>query len=267
MSYGKIGITGSNGFIGKSLRKTFEQENIDFSCFDGDLLDDEDVVNFFKKHKPIIIVHLAGTFNLPFSNLTNKNVLTTEKLLKIGSEYGLQKIVYASTGAVYGEPHNNLSKESDPIMPNTLYGLSKSYAEQVIKFYSVNLGLRHVILRFPNVYGEGNTKGVIGKFRDDIRKENKITIAGDGNQSRNFLHISDAIQAILKAIRYKESNTFNIATNKKITINDVVMELRKKYSFTVNYKNTDNNLRDLLLDTNKAKKLLQFEAKEEKLLV
>ena len=116
------------------------------------------------------------------------------------------------------------------------------------------------------VYGENNDKGVIYHFVNDIKKKGYITIAGDGNQSRNFLHITDACIAIEKALLYNKTNVFNIANTQKLTVNDVVAKLQAKYTFTIKHKSNDNDLKDLLLDTIKAQSELGFTANVNELI-
>lgn len=257
----KVGITGGSGFIGNNLCKLFDKENINYCRFTGDLLKDEDVEKFFIDNRVTQIVHLAGDFFPPFNNLIEKNLFTTEKLLDIGFRFGLKKMIYSSTGAVYGEPVNKESYESDSLRPNTLYGLSKLYAEECIVYYQKKFNVQYVILRFPNVYGKENKKGVIFNLLKDIKEKGYVTIAGDGNQSRNFLHVSDACLSIEKALDYKSSDIFNISNPVKVTVNDLVKILSKDYGFKIKYENEDNGLRNILLNTDKALRKLKFASK------
>lgn len=245
--------------MGAAVRKRLEEGQIPYKSFEGNLLNDRDVENYFSQNSIEQVVHLVGAFDLPFENQTRLNVLTTQKLLEAGTRYGLKKIIFASTGAVYGEPVNTESSETDPLMPNTLYGLSKMYAEKCVEYYAENNGTKYIILRFPNVYGEGGNKGVIANFLNDIRDKKEITLFGDGTQSRNFLHVSDAALAIEKSLYYNESNVFNISNPVKISLNEVVSILSKKYDFSIQRKPANNNLKDLLLNIDKAKKHLRFE--------
>jgi len=255
-----LAITGSRGFIGSHLLPLLKERGIAFRTFEGDLLDEDVVREFFKMNSVSELVHLAGAFSGSFHQLLQKNVVTTQQLIETGIELGLQKIIYTSTGAVYGEPPAEVSLERDARKPNTLYGLSKKMAEDVIFQYHLTKKLNYVILRFPNVYGEGNEKGVLYNFLHAIHTKGEISIAGDGNQSRNFLHVKDACHSILKAIDYPNSDVFNISNPVKTTINDIVERLKQHYSFSVHHKPQDNFLKDLLLDTSKAERLLGFSA-------
>lgn len=255
-----VGITGSSGFIGSHLTRYLAQKNIPFACFSGNALRVRDVERFFLDNKISQVVFLIGTFDLPFENQLKINVLTLQKFLEVGMQYGLKKIIFTSSGAVYGEPKKGESSENDPLEPNTLYGLSKLLAEDCILYYARNNSLRFVILRFPNVYGENN-KGVISKFLSDIKKYKKITIAGNGTQKRNFLHVKDACIAIGKALQYRKSDIFNISNPTKILINELAEKLKGKYNFSIQYKPKDNSPDNILLNIEKAKKLLCFKPK------
>ena len=263
-----IGITGSDGFIGKHLVKYLKNDgSYNIKCFNGDLLKESDVKEFFRKKDFDTVIHLAGTFFGDFAALMDANFKTTENLLRIGKENGLKKIIFSSSGAVYGEPIKGVSKESDPTKPNTYYGVTKLYAEKLIELYNYLHGLQYVILRFPNVYGEGNDKGVIYNFLDGIENKGKITVYGDGSASRNFLHVSDACNAIYRSINYKNSDIFNISNPQKISINDLVSELKKDRNFKVIHKEANNKLHDLLLDIGKAREKLKFEPKVKDTLI
>lgn len=254
-----VGITGCSGFIGKNLVDLLNRSGrYDTRCFKGDLLKEKDIENFFKKKDIHTVIHLAGAFFGEFNTLLDANFNTTANILKIGIENGLEKIIFSSSGAVYGNPVGNTSKETDCPRPNTYYGLIKLYAEQLIQLYSNLYGLKYIILRFPSVYGEGNDKGVIYNFLSGIREKGLITIYGDGKATRNFLHVSDACGAIKKCIDYKNSDIFNISNPSKVSINDLVKLLKKNYSFKVEYREADNNLHDLSLNINKARKAIGF---------
>lgn len=261
-----IGMTGSDGFIGKHLLGLLEKdEKFNIRCFKGDLLNEKDVKDFFKEKDIDTVIHLAGAFFGDFDTLLNVNFKTTENLVRIGTENGMKKIIFSSTGAVYGEPVNNASRESDPTKPNTYYGVTKLFAEKVIELYHYLYDLEYVILRFPSVYGEGNNKGVIFNFLQDIKEKGVVTVYGDGSATRDFLHVNDACRAIIKSINYKSSDIFNISNPTKVSIANLIRLLKKKYTFTVDYKQANNNLKSLHLSIKKTKDILGFKTKISKL--
>ncbi len=267
MEIGTIGITGGTGFIGQNVITKLKDKNIPYVLFTGNILDSKTVEIFFKKHHITTLIHLVGSFSLPFENLIDLNVVALQNVLEIGVKYGLKKIVYTSSGAVYGEPINETSTETDPLTPNTLYGLSKVFAEEMIAYYGKKANITHIILRFPNVYGKDSNKGVIYNFLQSIKNTKSVTIAGDGKQMRNFLHVSDAANAIEKALLYNDSDIFNIGSPVNLSINEVVEKLKSKYTFTVRHVKEDNELKKLLLSYEKAEKVLDYKPTIDTLLL
>jgi len=256
----KVCITGSKGFIGSNLLDLLsKRDDLEVIPFVGDLLKSDDLETFFSKNRNVDqIVNLVGTFDGDFRNLLLVNAVTVENLLSVATEHKIKKIVHVSTGAVYGEPKAKVSVENDELSPNTLYGVSKMFGEKVIEYHRLSDSIDAVILRFPNVYSQNQGRGVINAFLQGIKDRGEITVRGDGKQSRNFLHVSDACRAIELAIFYDKSGTFNISNPEKISINDIVKMLQKKHQFKINHLPADNNLKDLLLDISKAKKNLGF---------
>lgn len=255
-----VGITGSNGFIGKALVEKLQKQKdtCNVKIFNGDVLNFNQVDVFARDCNKII--HLAGILSNDFNNLIEVNVKGTRNIVDACRKNGIEKMIFASTGAVYGEPFKNgISFENDPLTPNTLYGLSKFYAEEYIRFSKIDC----VILRFPNVYGPDNNKGVIYNFLESIQKEKKVNIFGTGKQKRNFLYVNDAAEAIVKTLGYRGSNkVFNIADNKLYSLNDVVEKLKNRgLKFDIEYRLADeiNQLQILSENIELAKNELGWE--------
>jgi|GEM_PF-1224227 len=260
----KVGIFGASGFIGSHLIAGLKNNNnFDIVVFDGNLFNVDDIKTFFDSNKDINqLINLVGVFFGDFEKLFSVNVNTLYNLLSIASEYNIKKVIYLSSGAVYGEPINEKSKEDDELFPNTLYGLSKMYGEECLKYYSRLYSFDFIILRLPNVYGENNNKGVIYNFLDSIKRANKIIILGDGEQKRNFLHVSDATRAIIYSIDFKKGNqTFNIADNEVFSLNDLAHIMKESgLIFKIEYRPADvsNSLQLLSENIYKADKLLNW---------
>ncbi len=260
-------VTGASWFMGKHLTSLLHARWIQYTNFSGDLLDKSSIEHFFQKQKGITqIVHLVWTFEGELERQIELNFTTTKNLLEVVHQYSIAKIIFASSGAIYGEPLRSESEEGDPPLPNTHYGLSKVFAEEILTYYSRNYGFRSIILRFPNVYGK-NSRWVIASFLNSIHEKGKITLYGDGEQSRNFLHVSDAVEAIYLSLSYEQSDIFNITNPIKTSLNQLISILKDRFEFKVEYLPKNNNLRDLLLSGEKAKKLLGFEAKQKEILL
>ena len=260
MERSKVCITGSSGFIGTRLLAALPKD-LEAVEFSGDLLILEDVEKFFEDNPHFdTIIHMVGAFSGPIGMLLDLNVKALANLLQVAKDKGIKKVVLTSTGAVYGEPQGEVSFESDIPKPNTEYGLAKLMGEELLKFMAEANDFNYVILRFPNVYGPGNIRGVVGAFKKAIEEKGEITIFGDGEASRNFLHVDDACRAIILAAQYEgKSDIFNISNPGKVSVNDLVRAYQKKYQFKINKQPQNNFLKDLLLDTKKAREVLKFE--------
>lgn len=260
-------ITWSRGFIGSHLCEYLDKRNISYIHFSWDIRKKESIREFFSSQKITQIIHLVWTFEWDIDHQLELNFLATKNLLEVAYENNIKKFIFASTGAVYGEPLRDKSYESDRLFPNTFYGLFKQLSEEILLYYSRNFGVNCVILRFPNVYGEWS-RWVISAFKKQIQDSGAITVFWDGKQSRNFLHVSDAIEAVYLAMKYNWTDIFNITNSKKISLNDLIWELRKYYSFEVKYaERNENNVHDLVLSWERAKKFLGFEAKQTDILL
>lgn len=236
-----IGVTGADGFIGTHLIEQLKEGGYQHRSFQGDLLDMDALETFAEGCDQV--VHLAGVFSNDFDQLMNVNVKGTRNVVEACKKQDVERIVFSSTGAVYGEPlKEGISHEEDPLLPNTLYGISKAYAEEYIRFSD----LPFVILRFPNVYGPGNRKGVIYHFIDSIKKQRKVTVFGTGEQKRNFLFVEDAVDAILKTLESKRNNeVFNIADTAIYSLKDLISVLQevRGLKFSVDFQPADESNR------------------------
>jgi len=255
----RIGIFGYKGFIGKHLCSSLSSHHVSFNVFEGYALRKSDIEDFFDTSNAQEIIFLIGSFDLPLDNLIEKNLLTLQTVLEAGVNKGLQKIIYVSSGAVYGNPGPEGSFETDLLLPTSLYGLTKKYCEECIQYYEVNYGIKGVILRFPNVYGDGNDKGVVYEFLKRVENNQDIIIDGDGEQGRNFLHVSDAVNALYKSLCMQNSEIINISNDRRITINELIKIMAQYKEFDIIYDHSKNLLDDnLYLNISKCKKILEF---------
>ena len=200
-----------------------------------------------------LIIHLAAALGVveteknPVKTL-NVNAIGTKNVLEACKSNNVKKIILASSSEVYGEPLKTPIEESDPAIPITGYGVSKIAAEEYVKAYAVNFGLKYTILRFFNVYGPGQSKDfVIPEFVNNASKNNPILIHGSGSQIRSFCHISDISKGVSLSIEKGDNEIINIGNaNEPITIS----ELAKKIIGIINSKSsiqfvpfTDSNRR------------------------
>lgn len=253
----KILITGSKGFVGTHLVGLLKKRaDLEIVEFEGDLLNSLDLEKL-RGESFGALIHLVGQFSGTFEDLVKVNVVCLNNLLSV---VALTKVILASSGAVYGDSKIGGAEESDELKPNTLYGVTKKYAEELLNFYVTTKGFDATILRFPNIYGAGSTKGVVFNFYNDSKNKGVITIEGDGSQIRDFLHVQDACLAIEKALDSNVLGIFNISTGKTLSIKDLAEIFASKFGTRIEYKPTNqNNLAKMSLNPKKSRDVLHFE--------
>lgn len=192
-------VTGSSGFIGSHLKSELSL----------DLKNGDDILTCDLPEADIII-HLAAQTDVttsvkdPFKDALT-NILGTIRLARF---YKDKRFIFASSGGAIQE------KIESP------YGLSKFCAEEYIKLLCKD----YVILRFPNIYGEGS-KSVV-----DIFKNGEVNIYGDGSATRDYVHVSDIIEAIDQAIHWK-SGVYHLGSGKNYSVLDLAKATGKPIHF------------------------------------
>ena len=272
----KIIVIGGSGDLGQSLipklvSNGFDCMSISRKSNRNKLVKNVkcDITNFRKlnliinKFKPDIIIHLAGlTGNIACETNPNKafltNVFGTLNILK--SSIKLKpKIIFISTGEIYGKTKNKVNENALP-KPVNIYGITKMLSENLILKYSTNYKTPAVILRFSYCYDENFTKrGFSLMFKKAIRGE-KIQVFG-GDQILDLLHFNDAVHAILKSITYNKTEIFNIGSGKTQSLISIINKLKKIMNNDVNYDLRPYRgfeVRTCKLNINKAKKNLKF---------
>ncbi|MEM3641819.1 MAG: GDP-mannose 4,6-dehydratase, partial [Candidatus Bathyarchaeia archaeon] len=208
---------------------------------------------------------------LSIENPTLVNEVNTQgtiNLLEACVKNNVKRFVYASTCAVYGEAKYLPINEEHPTNPLSPYGASKLAAEEYCKVFSKIYGLQTICLRFFNVYGlrqpSGPYGGVITTFLESLKRNKPIIIYGDGNQTRDFLYVKDAVNACTLALTRKncEGKTFNIGTGTKTSINELAQDMIKQANQSqVKIKHVDErkgDIRESYADIRKAEKELGF---------
>ena len=246
----KVFVTGGNGFIGTHLIKHLIKNNFQITVFDnlsnsknnnimdnvnfvkGDIRDFKLLQKSMKGHD--IVIHLAAKISVFESkeeseNTMDVNVKGSQNILKSCNDCKISKLIAMSSAAIYGEGDKNISHvETDTSNPISTYGKSKLKMEQEIIKFSKKIDFDSIIFRLFNVYGEGQSDeyaGVIKRFVNNVLHNKPITIFGNGEQTRDFIHISDVIKYIHIAInsnnRGKKVEVYNIATGKIISVNEL----------------------------------------------
>jgi UDP-glucose 4-epimerase len=175
--------------------------------FNGDIRDVELVRSCVRDVDAV--VHLAAVTSVPFSvenpSLTfDVNVNGTLNLLNASAKAKAERFIFVSSCAVYGDPSYLPIDEEHPTSPKSPYAVSKLEAEACCKSFEEKHGLESTVLRLFNVYGPRQSlnaySGVITRFLDQVRKHLPLAIFGDGSQTRDFVHVWDVAEVILKAL-------------------------------------------------------------------
>jgi len=257
MSYNRILVTGGAGFIGSHLLDELVKEGFEVTVFDdlstgrienishhlekrkirfieGDVRRRKDVEEALEGVE--VVFHLAAITSVPYSIRHPKityevNVDGTRNLLEACLRSSVEKFIYLSTCAVYGEPKYLPVDEKHPTNPISPYAKSKLKAEQACMKFQEAYGLKTTIFRPFNIYGSRQRNdwygGVIANFIKRLRRGKQPLIYGDGKQTRDFIYIDDAIRAFMTALNHNDAvgRTFNIATGIPTSINQLAQLL------------------------------------------
>jgi len=175
------------------------------------------------------IVHLAALVDVnasmadPFSDFS-VNAGGTLNVLEAARHAGVEKIAYASSAAVYGNPVEMPVNEEHQTAPLSPYGASKLTAERYVLLYNSLYKMKNTALRLFNVYGKGQSahspySGVITKFSDALSQGRQPIIYGNGKQTRDFVHIDDVANAFSLALDSSgNSEALNIGSGKETSV-------------------------------------------------
>ena len=243
----KYVVTGGAGFIGSHITKklvecgdtvtvvdnmnTGKEKNLEsvrdqINFVKGDILDIDLLDGITKDADGVFhqaaLASVQDSFDEP-DKYHNVNVNGTENILKLSKKHGF-KVVYASSSSVYGNPIRIPIKESDEKNPINPYAETKLKKEELAIKYS-KMGVSVIGLRYFNVFGKGQSKeyaGVLKLFLECIRDKLPPKINGDGTQFRDFVHVSDVVDANIMSMNSNITHEFfNVGTNTTITILDL----------------------------------------------
>lgn len=157
------------------------------------------------------------------------NARGSVNVLQAARAAGVKRVVMASSAAVYGDNQNLPLREDEPPQPLSPYGLDKLYAEKAGELYRILFGMQVAALRYFNVYGprqrpDSPYSGVISVFMDAVSSGQPITIYGDGEQSRDFVHVQDVVQANLLAMQAPLTGyqVFNVANGQSVALKELL---------------------------------------------
>ena len=247
-------MTGGAGFIGSHVvdayiaaghevavldnLSTGRQDNVnpDARVHRVDVRDLAQVQGAVATFKPEIVNHHAAQSEVPKSVAdpgydAQVNVVGGLNVLRASVDSGVRKVIFSSTGgALYGEPDVVPADEDHPIRPLSPYGTSKFAFEQYLGTFHRTFGLTFTTLRYANVYGArqdfASEEGrVVAIFAGRMIEGKPVTIDGDGNQSRDMLHVGDVAMANIAALDRGDGGTYHVSTGTPVTVNDLFRKL------------------------------------------
>lgn len=258
-----------SGRIG-NISECLKDEN--FKLVKGDVCDRKVVRNAMEDVDAV--VHLAALIDVEESvnnpmETHHVNVDGTLNVLNEAVRSSAKKFLFASSTAVYGEGNPLPLKEDYPPKPISPYAASKAAAEHYCEAFHQCYKLPTVILRFFNVYGPrreyDSYSGVITKFVNNALEDKPLVIFGDGEQTRDFVHVEDAVSSIMLALEGANSvgEILNVCTGKPTSVNDLartVKEVTGKSLHIIHGEPRKGDIRSNYGDPSKAEKILRFKA-------
>ena len=264
-------VLGGAGYIGSHAVNKLIENNYDVIVVDnlqsgheeainskakfykGDIRDKNFLSNVFKKENIDGVFHFAANSIVGESMKEplmyfNNNVYGMQILLEVMNEHNVNKIVFSSTAATYGEPKQVPITEDMETYPTNTYGETKLVMEKMMKWCDKAYGMKYVALRYFNVAG-AEDDGSIGEdhnpethlipivLQTALGKRDHITIFGDdydtedGTCVRDYVHVVDLVEAHILAMKYLthggESNTFNLGSSQGFSVKEIVETARK----------------------------------------
>ncbi len=248
----RVLVTGAAGFIGSHMVDRLLAEGHTVAGFDnmstgqmrfleraagnprfnllrGDLLDRENLARAMEGAE--LVVHFAANADVRFGTEhprkdLDQNTIATWNVLEAMRETGCKRIVFSSTGSVYGEPEIFPTPETCPFpIQTSLYGASKLAAEGLIQAYCEGFGLRSYIFRFVSILGERYSHGhVFDFYRQLAEHPDRLHVLGNGHQRKSYLYVQDCIDAIFLALDRADGrvNIFNLGTDEYCEVNDSI---------------------------------------------
>jgi UDP-glucose 4-epimerase len=240
----RVLVTGGAGFIGAHVVRALLAgghepvvlDRLDFGVspllphvpvVHGDVADPKTVL---PKLPPVhAVIHLAAQISVPKAEAeplgtVRDNVDGTVGAFSLALSLGAAEFRWASSAAVYGDPDGDLPlRETSPVRPQGIYGLTKWTGERLVDHLGRHHGLRVVTLRLANVYGPGQRTagegGVVARFVEALAAGDPLVREGDGEQTRDFIYVADVARAFVHRLGATPSLVLNIGTGEATSVN------------------------------------------------
>jgi len=260
----KILVTGSTGFIGSSVIKRLSGYEVVTDYKDSERINLQNMEQVMKLDSVDTVIHLAGKIpwkELDSNEFSDGNIKCTQNILEYSSKKNIKKIIYVSS-YVYGKPKYCPVDEGHPVDPHTAYAESKYLAENVCLDYCKRYDLDLIILRPFNVYGKSMRAGfLISNLIDAVKSGNKLNIINKDSK-RDFLHVDDFVDLILKIIDYNSKlEIFNVGSGLSYSFDDIIRKIEKisKTKLELYYNTDESFIEDIVADISKLKRELDWE--------
>ncbi len=245
-------VTGCAGFIGSNLTDRLLREGHEVVGYDnlvtgqeeflreaqasprfqfvrGDTLDLDALTNALRGVE--LVFHLAANADVRFGTQHTRkdleqNTIATYNVLEAMRRNDVRRIVFSSTGSIYGEPEIFPTPEAAPFpIQTSLYGASKLAAEGLIQAFAEGFEMRGYIFRFVSILGERYTHGHVFDFYKQLREHpERLDILGNGQQRKSYLYVQDCVDAIFVALDKAQDkvNVFNLGTDEYCQVDDSI---------------------------------------------
>jgi len=285
-------VTGAAGFIGSHVVSELIDrghrvvalddlsggfhENVDARATfrAGSILDVDLVDRLFAEHRFKYVFHLAAYAAEGLSHFIKRfnyqnNLIGSVNLINASIRCDVRCFVFTSSIAVYGSAKPPVGEES-PFAPEDPYGIAKAAVEQELRVSRDLFGLRSIIFRPHNVYGERQNIGdryrnVVGIFMNQILRDQPLPIFGDGSQTRAFSHVSDVAPLIAAAIERPEAydQVFNIGSDQPTTVRELGEAVSRALGvpFRPQYLPERVEVRHIHASHEKARRVLGYESR------
>ena len=262
----KILVTGSKGFIGTEIINALKKYEVITDSINSKRIDLKKIEEVMQLNSSDMVIHLGGktTKGLDWNEYFNNNVLGTINILEYCIKKNIKKLIFVSS-YVYGNPKYSPINEKHTISPHNAYTKSKYLAEQLCEFYSKNSNLNVIILRPFNIFGKTLPKDfLIPNLFNSIKTNKTVTIV-NRNSRRDFLHVNDFVDVILKVKDYDfKFEVFNVGSGKSFSFNEIIEKIEKISSKKLNleYKQDKENLiEDIKADISKISNKIKWTPK------
>jgi UDP-glucose 4-epimerase len=180
-----------------------------------------------------VVFHLAGqpgvrpSWGGHFDRYVHDNIVATQRLLESLRDVPIERVVFASSSSIYGDAEMYPTRESALPRPVSPYGMTKLAAEHLLGVYTRSFGLRATSLRYFTVYGPRQRPDMaFYRFMDALADDQEIEIFGDGEQTREFTYVSDAVDGTVKAASADVvGQVINLGGGSRVTVNRVLATL------------------------------------------